>query len=281
VRYKGQVYIRVGPRRAIASESEERILCERRTLHVRTFDSRPCDGCGLDDLALDLFLVTYRSSAIAPEVLEGNRRDIRQQMASLRFYDLRKNCATFAGAILFGKDPLNWLPGAYVQFVRFRGARLTDDPVDEKRFSGDLLTVLRELDAFLPLQVQSRPEVASALRERQVLDYPVIALRELLMNAVLHRDYESNSPIHFYWFEDRVEIQNPGGLYGQATPENFPSQTDYRNPVIAEAMKALGYVNKFGRGVLRAQEALTKAGHPAPEFPFEPTHFLARIWRRR
>ena len=59
------------------------------------------------------------------------------------------------------------------------------------------------------------------------------------MNAIMHRLYESTSPVRFYWFSDRIEVQNPGGLFGEATPENFPRQNSYRNPVIAEAMTAV------------------------------------------
>ena len=66
------------------------------------------------------------------------------------------------------------------------------------------------------------------------------------------RGPESNSPVHFYWYDDRIEIQNPGGLYGMASPENFPRQTDYRNPVIAEAMATLG--SAFHRTIRKASE---------------------------
>ena len=76
------------------------------------------------------------------------------------------------------------------------------------------------------------------------------------------------------------DIQSPGGLYGMASPENFPRQTDYRNPVIAEAMATLGYVNHFGRGVIRAQDALRRNGNPEAEFTFDPSHVLATIWRK-
>jgi hypothetical protein len=105
-----------------------------------------------------------------------------------------------------------------------------------------------------------------------------MAIRELLMNAVMHRDYESNAPIRFYWFSDRIEIQNPGGLYGAVTPETFPNQNDYRNPKIAEAMKTLGYVNRFGRGIARAQRFLEENGNPQAEFDVtQATFFLATI----
>lgn len=95
----------------------------------------------------------------------------------------------------------------------------------------------------------------------------------------MHRSYESNAPVRFNWYDDRIEIQSPGGLYGMASPENFPAQTDYRNPVIAEAMATLGYVNMFGRGVIRAQEALRRNGNPAADFTFEPSDVLVTMRR--
>ena len=98
------------------------------------------------------------------------------------------------------------------------------------------------------------------------------------MNAVMHRDYESNAPIRLYWFSDRIEIQNAGGLYGAVTPETFPNQNDYRNPKIAEAMKTLGYVNTFGGGIARTQSALDRNGNPPAEFGVsQPTFFLAIV----
>jgi ATP-dependent DNA helicase RecG len=282
VRYKGRVYIRVGPRRGIASEQEERLLSEKRTAQMRTFDAHPCRGCTLNDLVLDLFLVTYRGAAIAREVIEENHRDVKEQLASLRFYDLRADCPTHAGVLLFGKDPLRWIPGAYVQFVRWAGTTMSDEPRDDKRFTGDLLTVLRELQGFLSLPIQTYPVAESALRERTEADYPAVAIRELLWNAVMHRSYESNAPVRFYWYDDRVEIQNPGGLYGMASARNFPRQTDYRNPIIAEAMSTLGYVNAYGRGIVRSQDALRKNGNPPAEFiTDEPTHFLVTIQGKR
>lgn len=66
--------------------------------------------------------------------------------------------------------------------------------------------------------VTSRPMPISMLREKNVLNYPDLALRELLMNACMHRDYQSNMPIRLYQYEDRIEILNAGGLYGEARP---------------------------------------------------------------
>ncbi len=278
VRYRGRVWIRRGPRKAIANEQEERVLAEKRTHYARTFDLRPCRGCGYDDLVLDLFQLTYLKAAVAPELIEENNRDMFLQMASLGFWCSEQACATNAGALCFAQDPLNWFPGAAVQYVHYEGNALDDDVLDARRFEGDLITVLRELDGFLRTLFPSRPESVSPLKEDTRTPYPILAVRELLMNAVMHRDYESNAPIRFYWFSDRIEIQNPGGLYGAVTPETFPNQNDYRNPKIAEAMKTLGYVNTFGRGIARAQGALRENGNPDAEFQVsEPAFFLAMI----
>ncbi len=280
VRYKGRVWIRAGPSRRGANQQEERILIEKRVARQRTFDVRPCAGCTMGDLIRDLFLVTYLPAAVERSVIEENNRTDEEQMASLRFYDLAAGCPTNAGALLFGRDPLRWIPGAWIQFVRWAGTTMVDDPIAERRFSGDLITVLREIEAFVSLPAQAHPVAESALRERTAVDYPPVAIRELLLNAIMHRSYESNAPVRFYWYEDRIEIQNPGGLYGMASPENFPRQTDYRNPVLSEALATLGYVNAFGRGVIRAQDALRKSGNPEAEFTFETSHVLATIRRR-
>ena len=216
--------------------------------------------------------------AIAPDIIAENDRGLREQLASLRLYDHAADTPTNAAMLLFGKDPLRWMAGAWIQFVRWGGETMGEEVLEQRQVSGDLITVLRELDALMPTLIQSRPVSDSALRERSDADYPIVAIRELLLNAVMHRTYESNAPVHLYWFTDRIEIQSPGGLYGMASPENFPTRTDYRNPVIAEAMATLGYVNRFGRGVIRAQHALAQNGNPPATFELaDPANVLATI----
>jgi len=275
VRYRGRVWVRVGPRRGIATEQEERTLTERRVHSARTFDIQPCLGCSTDQIVHSLF-DDYRNAAIAPEIIEENNRDRLEHMAALGLWDTKNQCLTNAGVLLFSESPQNWLPGAYLQYVHYEGNGLESEVLDERNFGGDQVTMLRELDAFLKTLFPSRPVPDSALRERQVTPYPTWAVRELLMNAVMHRDYQSNAPIRFYWFSDRIEIQNPGGLYGNAT--NFPNQNDYRNPKIAEAMKTLGYVNRFGRGIATVQAQLDNNANPPAEFDTsETTLFLATV----
>src|SRR5262249_264943 len=146
VRYKGTIWVRVAPRRASATESEERILNERRTALAKTWDARPCREASLNDLALDLFALSYRPFAVSPDVIHENHRPLEAQLAALRFFDIRRSCPTNAGVLLFAKDPVYFFPGAYVQYVRYGGPTLVDEVIRERRYRGDLLSVLRGLD---------------------------------------------------------------------------------------------------------------------------------------
>jgi ATP-dependent DNA helicase RecG len=279
VRFKGRIHIRVGPRKAIANEQEERLLSERRVALARSFDARPCTEGTLDDLALGQF-DAYRREVVDQETIAANHRPVELQLASLRLFDPERACPTHAGILLFGKNPRFFLPGSYVQFLKLPGTDLTDMPEDQAEISGDLHSILRELEGRLKLLIKTTMHPISTFEEKLLPDYPEWALRELLMNAVMHRNYYSNSPIRFYAFSEHIEIQSPGGLYGEATPENFPTRNSYRNPVIAEAMKSLGFVNRFGYGVQRAQALLEQNGNPRAQFEFDEHSVLVKISRR-
>ena len=234
-----------------------------------SFDAQPAPDAELSDLALDLFTLSYRTVAIADDVLEENDRPLEQQLAALGFLDRRTQSPTVAGVLLFGKDPRRFLPGAYVQLARIDGSDMASDILVDHEVSGDLASVIRETEQFFEIQVTERPVAADGFREHSVTAIPQMVLRELFINAVMHRDYQSTKPIRVYLFSDHLEIQNPGGLYGEATPGNFPDVNAYRNPVIADALKTLGFVNRFGRGVLRAQHLLRENGNPPAEFHLE------------
>ena len=269
VRYRGRIWVRIGPRKSIASEAEEKILMERRISNIRTFDAMPCIGTTLADIDINLVRSEFLPKAVASEILADDKRPLEEQLASLGFFDLRYNCPTNGCIILFGGNPGRYFPGAYVQYVRFKGVDRAGEIINEHKFGNNLCHDLIKIDAFVETSVsQKRPIPISVLREETVANYPYWATRELLMNAIMHRDYETNAPIQFYEYDDRIEIQNPGGLYGKVSPENFPNVSDYRNPFIAEAMKILGYVNRFSRGVYRVQKELRKTAMKKPNSTF-------------
>ncbi len=278
VRYKGKVWLRVGPSRCLAGPSEERILTERRRWADAPFDCRPVAGSAIDDLDIEFFVKTYLKIAIAEEVLLQNSRPIEQKLSSLRFLS-RANEPNYGAIIIFGRNPLQFVPCAHIQFVRFDGIDLTSPIKDEKDLFGPLYEVLPLLDELIDINISTAIDIFISSVESKTPDYPVGALRQLARNAIMHRAYEgTNAPIRIYWFADRIEIHNPGGLYGQVNEANFgKGATDYRNPLIAEAMRTLGYVQRFGMGIPLAVEELRKNGNPPPVFDFQPNSFLATI----
>jgi ATP-dependent DNA helicase RecG len=280
VRYKQTVYIRTGPTEGIATAEQERRLEERRVDRARTWDLRACPDASLADLALDLFKLNYLPSGVSAEVLEENGRSVEQQLGSLRFFHRRLGVPTNAAVLLFGKDPLSFFPGAYVQYVRYDGQSQADAPMREQRLAGDFLNVMRDIDRLARELANVRPVRRDELNEVIVADYPEVALHELLINAIVHRNYDgSTAPVFVNHFTDRIEIHNAGSLYGDLTKEQFPDGTSYRNPVLAEAAKTLGFANRFGRGIALAEELLRKNGSPALEYVVGQNH-LAVIVRK-
>jgi ATP-dependent DNA helicase RecG len=267
VRYKGTIWLRIGPRRAIANEMEERMLIEKRTSNITTFDEFPMAQTTIDDLNLVRFKLDYLPKAIAQNTLRDDDRDAKLQLASLRFYDMRSDCPTVAGILTFGKNVRYFFPMAYVQYVKFGGTKVSSPILAENQFVGDLISVVDDLERFVRNNiVEKRPVPVSALREKLVYNYPQWAIREFLMNALMHRSYEITAPVKFYQYADRIEIINPGGLYGNARPENFPNVSDYRNLILSEAMRVMGFVNRFNRGIATAQMELAENGNHPAEF---------------
>lgn len=278
VRYRGRVWVRVGPTVRAASAEEEQRLSERQRAGDLPFDRRPAPEASLEDLDLEYLESHYLSQAVAQEVLDDNRRSLDQQLQSLRL--LAGEAPTWGALLGLGKDPQGWVPGAYVQFLRIDGTEIVDPIRSQKELTGRLEDVLRQLDELLKLNISLRTEVAAGSLERRSPDYPVTALQQLARNAVMHRRYQgTNAPVRVYWYSDRVEIQNPGGLYGQVTPDNFGSgAVDYRNPLVAEIMHHLGFAQRFGFGIPLAKSELARNGNPEPDFDFQPTRVAVTVW---
>ena len=284
VRYQGRVWIRIGPRRGLASAQDERILNEKRRWRDRTFDTHPIEGCPLEELNRVAFEHEYLPQAIAADVLAANERSYEERLASTGMLaSVDDPTPTVIGVLALGKSPRTWIPCAYIQFLRIRGTQWGDPVADEQEIDGSLDLVLRRIDekikATLTVAVDFTSGTATEIR---TTPYPLSALQQLIRNAVMHRTYENtNAPVRVYWFDDRIEISNPGGPYGIVTAENFgrPGVSDYRNPTVAAVLKTLGFVQRFGFGIAEARRALAANGNPEPQFQVEPTVVLVVVRR--
>ena len=281
VRCKGTIQIRIGPRRGVATAQDERILNEKRRYKDIPFDIQPIPSASLDDLDMVYFEHEYLSRAFAREILEGNERSREEQLAATKMIASADDPKpTILGMLVLGKWTQDYLPGAYVQFLRFMGRELADPISDEAAIGGSIADVLRRLDEKLNGHNRTAVDFTSGPVERRTSTYPIEAIRQITRNAIMHRTYEStNAPVHVHWFEDRIEITSPGGPFGRVTADNFghAGAVDYRNPNLADAMKTLGFVQRFGLGIPIAQSLLAHAGHPEVEFTVDQSGISATI----
>ena len=277
VRYDGRVWVRVGPTVRQAAPSDELRLAERRRGHDVSFDLRPRESAGIADLDTRYIEREYLPASIAADVLDENQRSLEDQMRSLRL--LAGDRPTNGALLAFGRDPQRWLPGAYVQFVRFEGGEITDPIRSQATLGGQLADVLNGISRLLEVNIETRLEIGAGPREQRFPDYPLEALRQLAFNAVMHRSYEAtNAPMRLYWYSNHVIIESPGGLFGRVTPEQLgKGATDYRNQLIAETMHNLGFAQRFGYGIPLALRTLTENGNPTPEFNVDHDRVLVTV----
>lgn len=270
VRYRGRIWVRVGPRRALASAQDERILTEKRRHGDAPFDARPVRGATLDDLDLARFRYLYLPRAFDEEILARNDRTVEERLAATKMIaGVEEPAPTVLGVLMLAEKPMDFIPGAYVQFIRFAGTDRADPIIDNARFDGPMQDNIRDLDSTLRGQIRTSVEIGSETAEVRRATYPLEALSEFMRNAVMHRAYEAtNTPVHLSWFDDRVEIVSPGGPFGDVAAESFgePGVLGYRNPNLAEAMRVCGLVQRFGVGIPMARRALRENNQPPPEF---------------
>jgi ATP-dependent DNA helicase RecG len=275
VRFEGNIWVRTGPRRSRATAQEERILNEKTRFRGRAFDAHPLRDCALSELDREFFENQYLPQAISAEALEANSRTCIERLASTQMIaSSTDECPTVLGLLTLGRNPRTWVPGAYVQFVRFQGTDSHAPVRDAQEIDGSLSAILRRLDDKLKANINVAVDFTSAIVERRQPDYPLAALQQLVRNALMHRTYENtNAPVRLHWYEDRIEIVSPGGPFDLVSKENFgtPGATDYRNPGIATALKNLGFVQKFGAGIPLAQKTLQDNGNPPLQFEVQPT----------
>lgn len=266
VRFEGRTWIRVGPRRAIATAAEENRLIERRQWLALPDDARGLPDFSIDDLDMRRFGLEYLPLAFSPAILKENGRSPEEQLRAIRFVDPQGR-PTLTAMLTLGKEPRRAAPGAYIQFLALNGTRLTDEIRDQKEIGGVIGDQLRVMDDLVDVLIETPAVIGDVRRESP--NYPAIAIKQIVRNALLHRSYfHSNAPVRVTWYSDRIEISSPGGPFGGVTAENFgqPGATAYRNPTLAEAMKILGFAERFGVGLQIVSQSLADNGNPPVEY---------------
>jgi ATP-dependent DNA helicase RecG len=151
--------------------------------------------------------------------------------------------------------------------------------LDRKDFNSDIIDSIDQAMIFLKRHLNLRYEFDGSPARKEIPEIPYEALREGLINAVIHRDYfEKGANVMVEIFDDRVEIANPGGLPRGLKIENFGKESILRNPNIANLMQRIEYIEKMGTGILRMQKLLADAG--LPPLRYELSDFVRAVFYR-
>jgi ATP-dependent DNA helicase RecG len=266
--FDGRPYERIRTTTSVmAQERYESLLLER--AHARRrWENQPAVDVRLEHLDREEILRTRDAAIQQRRISAGTSTDIGDILDRLGLR--REGVITQAAQMLYGTRFLPDYPQGLLKMGRFRGTKITGDILDNKQEHMHAFAMVREGMAFLDrtLPLGARFPEGKIFREDR-LPVPPNALREILLNAVMHRDYsESGSYVAIAVFDDRIEIWSIGRLLAGVTIEALsgPHRSKLRNPLIADAFHRTGAVEIWGRGTNRVIDECKQYGIDPPSF---------------
>jgi predicted HTH transcriptional regulator len=221
----------------------------------------------------------------ASEFFRPVRKLARQDLLTLKIVTRYqgRTVPTVGGILLFGSNRMERYPDAWIQAGRFAGSdrRRLIDSLEVRSY---LPGIAGEVVAFLQKHM-TREAVIGAVKRTDQWTLPVVAVREALINAIVHADYaQRGAPIRVALFDDRLEIDNPGLLpFGLTIEDIQKGVSKLRNRVLGRVFQELGLIEQWGSGIQRMTVACRERGLDAPRFEEIGTHFrvtLSTIARR-
>lgn len=263
----GAIHVRRGSAVVPATREEIGALIGIRALTAHRWERRPVVNANLGDLE-SVMIVETAEMAIGAGRFPGDRDDVE---AFLHAFGLAEHGAiTNAALLLFGKQPTRWLPQARVRLLALPAGKTGDRYSVDRLFEGNLVALARQLESGVaPHLVGAQSRFTSDRWQREDRpSFPQAALREGIMNALVHRDYDSNGMITIEIHPDSLRVWNPGALPSELKPSDLkrthPSIP--RNPDIAHICYLRGLIEKVGRGTQRILEACRGARLREPKW---------------
>jgi ATP-dependent DNA helicase RecG len=194
---------------------------------------------------------------------------------------------TLAGLLMFGFYPQRFEQQMVVVFLQFYGTITTEEApsgerfLDNRKFEGTIKEIIDSATVYVMASMRKGSLIRGVTRQ-DIPEYPEVALREAIVNAVAHRDYSHfvrGSHIQVRMFADRLEVENPGGLYGGVTVDKLQEGQSTRNRLLVQLMEDMHLVENRGSGIDAMLDAMQKRGLPAPVFEDKRTSFLVKFYQ--
>ncbi len=271
---EGRFLTRVGPHnQPLPPQIMRRLLFERGDV---SFESMPILTARKEDLDWDQ-VVAYTSKltgmgGISPELVLIKRGCLVRQDGKLY--------PTNAGMLLFGRDPQQFIRGSEITAARFAGKEMGDVFLRQD-ITGTLPQQIRRVETFLIDSLRKGVQLSGSMARSEEFEYPLQAVRELVVNAVAHRDYAiQGDGIRLYLFSDRLEITSPGGLPGPVTVDNIVDERFSRNSALVQVLSDMGFIERLGYGVDRVLALVNEYRLPRPVFTETAGGFRVTLYNR-
>ncbi len=261
VSVKGRCFRRVGTSNRVMMPQE---IAEMHIHSIGTsWDAFPAENKTLEHIDLKKVEKYIREANTT-----GRRKIEDSPVEVLKKLELLKDGKAAWGAILlFGKEPQRPLLQSAVHCGRFRIDKT--QIIDDLMIETDLSSQVNEVMKFITRHISVRYEFEGKPRRKEVWEYPLDALREAVINAIVHRDYTATSNVQVEIYDDRIEIWNPGRLLpGITIAELYKKEhkSVIRNKLIAQIFYDIGYIEKYGSGTIKIIDLCKQSGLPSPEF---------------
>lgn len=243
----GRPYIRVGKSTMKMSKDEyERLILEKHKEKLQ-FDKQICDKANLDDIDWEFvtkeFMALYENAS--GKKISGTPKAILESLNCIK-----DNRPTNAGILLFGKNPQKFFMNAYIALARYSAEDVDIKRLDYKEFIGNLFQQIDNCGEYLKEHIAVMSQLRNDRVQREdIPEYGWFSIRELITNAVCHRDYSNiGTKVIIKMFSNRIEFYNPGGLPKGITPKNIAEMQFSRNPIIAKILAKVEYIEELGEG---------------------------------
>jgi ATP-dependent DNA helicase RecG len=277
----GRVLIRTGIENRPLSGGEIRQLAA--TKSTGDFEAEPAPGAQREDFDDEVI------AEFAAKWAERQQRDWTRSMddllTAMGALD-EEGRPTVAGILLFASNPQAFLPQSGLTFVKFVGTQPRGENGQlgygrREEINGPLARIIQRAWQVVGEEMRTGA-VVTALERKERPEYPIPAVREMLVNAVAHRDYRlGGRRIEVRMFDNRMEVSSPGGLPGFITVDNIVEEHFSRNPRIVSGLFQWGYIEELGLGVDMMIDEMVRAGHPPPEFKDTPYSFTTTLYNIR
>ncbi|GJQ22876.1 hypothetical protein BIY37_10030 [Candidatus Brocadia sapporoensis] len=273
-------YMRYGSTtREVKNRDElQRLFQASQNIHYEIIPASYAKLEALDEYEIKEYLKNNRSGI---ELTEENKLSLFQSLELITFADNQYR-PTIAGLLLFGKDRVTkCLPQAEIMCVKVSGTHITDGKENLKFFERDVFNNFKDAVSFFYLY-NKQSFVIEGMKRINFYDYPEKAFREILANAIIHRDYTiAGTGIAVWIYEDRIEIKSPGGLPNTITIEKMKVGVKYhRNPVLAQYFFDANMVERAGQGIPKSNRWLKENGNPTLDIKEDEHEVVVTMYKR-